>query len=114
MKKGPDLTAEPFLFSFICKPALEQTSAFYALNVCCAKSFGRAFDLELHFFAVAKTFIPSQTLDVVAVDENVLATVAGLDETESLFCAEPLYSSVLHNLCVLFVLRTCFTNQKST
>lgn len=80
---------------------LEQASALNALYVLSAQSFIGLFDLELHFFAVAKTFVPAETIHIVAMDENILASVAGLDKSETLLAAKPLYSSALHSCVVL-------------
>lgn len=79
-----------------------------ALDVLRAEALRGPFDLELNLLAIPETFVPGKTAHVVAMDEDVLATIAGLDESEALLTAKPLYSSALHRICFVVMSLTVF------
>ena len=69
-----------------------------SLYVCRAEALRRTLDFVFNFFPISQTFVPTETGYVVAVHEDVLASVAWLNEAKSFLNTEPLYFSARHNL----------------
>ncbi len=68
------------------------------LHIGCAEAFGRALYVIFHFFAVAETFVPAETVDVIAVNKDIFAPVGGFNEAEAFFGIEPLDFTLCHGV----------------
>lgn len=67
-----------------------------ALNVDRAKPFRSTLYFKFHFFPVPESFVPAETVYIIAVYENVSATFFRFNKTESLGHVEPLDPSFCH------------------
>lgn len=67
-----------------------------ALNVDRAKSFRSTLYVKFHFFPVLESFVPAETIYIIAVYKNVSATVFRFNKTEPFGHVEPLDPSFCH------------------
>ncbi len=88
-------------FAKTCGSVLPRTAAALIdrLHVTCAQAFGGLFYFKLNFITVARIF----SVHFTVVDENIFASIIGLDETKPFLGAEPLNFASLHKLlcCVV-------------
>ncbi len=98
-QKSPAAGARLFAAIFARDNIPIESILVYSLHVSRAQSLGGALDVVLNFFSVTETVIPAEAFNVVAVYENVFASVARFDEAESFFGVEPFYFTLCH--CVV-------------